>query len=77
VFEDWLWHTIIPFVLYGVLFVASMLLGSHEIVALFVIAAAALSLLFTGIHNAWDTVTYIVVERGHWKPEAKEAGKGE
>ena len=31
--------------------------------ALFGIAAAALLLLFVGIHNAWDTVTYIVVLR--------------
>jgi hypothetical protein len=29
----------------------------------FVIAATALLLLFIGIHNAWDTVTYIAVER--------------
>lgn len=73
VFDDWLWHTIIPFVIYSVLFVAAMLLASYEIVALFVIAAAALSLLFTGIHNAWDTVTYVVVERVHGRSDATEA----
>jgi hypothetical protein len=27
------------------------------------VALAALGLLFIGIHNAWDTVTYIVVSR--------------
>ena len=26
----------------------------------FLVASAALALLFIGIHNAWDTVTYIV-----------------
>jgi hypothetical protein len=31
--------------------------------ALFVIGATALLLLFIGIHNAWDTVTYVAVER--------------
>lgn len=30
---------------------------------MFTIGAAVLLLLFIGIHNAWDTVTYIVVER--------------
>ena len=29
----------------------------------FVVAAAALVLLFSGIHNAWDTVTYLATER--------------
>jgi hypothetical protein len=27
------------------------------------IGAAALLLLFIGIHNAWDTVTYIAIDR--------------
>jgi hypothetical protein len=33
-----------------------------------VIGAAALLLLFVGIHNAWDAVTYIAVVR-RAKPE--------
>ncbi len=28
--------------------------------ALFVIGGAALGLVFIGIHNAWDTVTYVI-----------------
>jgi hypothetical protein len=32
---------------------------------LFGIAAAALLLLFIGIHNAWDTVTYLAVSDHH------------
>jgi len=28
--------------------------------AMFLVGAAALMLLFTGIHNAWDTVTHLV-----------------
>jgi len=35
-----------------------------------VIAGAALSLLLIAIHNAWDTVTYIVL--GVVKPEADD-----
>jgi hypothetical protein len=30
--------------------------------ALFVIGAVTLLLLFIGIHNAWDTVTYVALE---------------
>ena len=35
--------------------------SSDEQVGLFVVATAALGLLLIGIHNAWDTVTHIVV----------------
>jgi len=30
---------------------------------MFFIGAAVLLLVFIGIHNAWDTVTYMMVER--------------
>jgi hypothetical protein len=33
--------------------------------ALFTCAAATLGLIFVGIHNAWDTVTYLTVKYGH------------
>lgn len=63
VWEDWLWHTILPFIAYGVLLAAALFVRAFELDALFIIAAAALSFLFIGIHNAWDTVTYIVIDR--------------
>lgn len=62
VFEDWLWHTILPFVAYGVVATAAMSLARHPAPALFWVGAAALLLLFIGIHNAWDTVTYIAID---------------
>ena len=31
--------------------------------ALYIVGGAALLLVFIGIHNAWDTVTYVTVER--------------
>jgi hypothetical protein len=67
VFEDWLWHTILPFAAYAGLFVAAVLLRTREGGALFMIAGMALSLLLVAIHNAWDTVVYIVVDR-HVEP---------
>jgi hypothetical protein len=61
VLEDWLWYTASPLVSYTAFVVAAILLPINPAPALFVIAAATLLLLFTGIHNAWDTVTYVAV----------------
>ena len=69
VMEDWLFHTVFPLVSYTALVVAAIVLPGHPVPALFVIGAATLLLLFIGIHNAWDTVTYIALER--YQPENK------
>ena len=61
VFEDWLWHAVLPLIAYALLLVAAIMLGSYPQRMLFVVGAMALLLLFIGIHNAWDTVTYIAV----------------
>jgi hypothetical protein len=63
VFEDWLWFSVLPLIAYALLLVSAILLPSHPQRAPFVIAATSLLLLFVGIHNAWDSVTYIAVER--------------
>jgi len=62
VLEDWLWHTVLPLVSYTALVVAAIVLEGNAAPALFVIAAGTLLLLFIGIHNAWDNVTYIATE---------------
>src|SRR6266566_9604773 len=62
VLEDWLWHTVFPLVSYTALLVAAIVLPGHPALALFVIAAATVLLLFIGIHNAWDNVIYIALE---------------
>jgi|SRR5215510_445699 len=59
VFEDWLCHTVLPLIAYFSFLVASIVLRWYPAQALFVIGAAAILLLFVGIHNAWDAVTYI------------------
>ncbi len=69
VLEDWLWHTVLPLVSYTALVGAALLLPGYPAPALFVIAAATLLLLFIGIHNAWDNVTYIAIELS--QPENK------
>jgi hypothetical protein len=65
VFEDWLWHSVLPFVAYAGLLVAAVTFARRPADSLFAIGAAALLLLFVGIHNAWDSVTYVAVERLH------------
>jgi hypothetical protein len=61
--EDWLWYAWFPLSTYVALATAGFLLARHSAASLFVIATSALALLFIGIHNAWDTVTYIAVTR--------------
>jgi hypothetical protein len=63
VFEDWLWHVILPNVAYGALLVAGVGLWHRHSWAPYAIGAVALVLLFVGIHNAWDTVAYVVTSR--------------
>src|SRR2546423_4226783 len=63
VFEDWLFHVLLPLMAYAVLAVSALVAYSHARPALFGVGAAALLLLFIGIHNAWDTVTYHVFVR--------------
>jgi hypothetical protein len=60
VFEDWLCHVLLPFAAYTTLAVTVFAVRSHLHEALFGIGASALLLLFVGIHNAWDAVTYHV-----------------
>ena len=63
VLEDWIWHVILPLIAYGTLVVLGFTLLGHPESWLFIIGAMALLLLFIGIHNSWDTVTYIAVEQ--------------
>jgi hypothetical protein len=58
VFEDWLFHVLLPLAAYVTLAGTAFAAGSHLREALFGIGAAVLLLLFIGIHNAWDAVTY-------------------
>ena len=61
VFEDWLWHAVLPLIAYALVLIAASLLPRYPQRPLFVVALAALLLLFIGIHNAWDTITYFAI----------------
>ena len=75
VLEDWLWHIVLPLTAHATLLAAGLTLVPRPTGALFAIAAAALLLLFIGIHNAWDTVTFLVIQR--LESERQEADRRE
>ena len=61
VFEDWLFHVLLPLSAYVLLVIAGLVaLSAKARSALFVVGAATLVFLFVGIHNSWDAVTYYV-----------------
>jgi hypothetical protein len=60
IWEDWLFHVLLPLVAYSGLAVSAFSINFYERPALFLVGGAALLLLFIGIHNAWDSVTYHV-----------------
>jgi hypothetical protein len=73
VFEDWLFHVLLPLTAYAMLAASAFAAHSYERPALFFVGAVALLLLFVGIHNAWDTVTHLVfvMKQGQRKDERK------
>ena len=70
--EDWLFHAVLPFAAYVVLALSACAVLARARMALFCVGAAALLLLFAGIHNAWDAVTYHVFVV---KPRLRETGR--
>jgi hypothetical protein len=76
VFEDWLFHLVAPWVANAILVLSAFAATSHTREALFGVGAATLLLLFTGIHNAWDAVTYhLMVNKDDTGRQGKASGK--
>ena len=61
VWQDWVWYAVLPFSAYITLSLSGAFLIAGSLLALYTVAAAALGLLLIGVHNAWDTVTYIIL----------------
>jgi hypothetical protein len=59
-FEDWLFYVALPFVAYLLLVVSPFAAPTHEREAVFAVGAALVVMLFAGIHNSWDSITYQV-----------------
>lgn len=58
-FSDLLSYSILPVVLYVAALLAALALVAWPAAALFGLAGVSLALVFLGIHNAWDVVTYV------------------
>jgi hypothetical protein len=61
---DWIWYVTLPLLTHLALAAAGVIIwwnaGSSGL-PLWLIAADSLSFLFLGIHNSWDTVTYVAI----------------
>jgi hypothetical protein len=64
VLSDWIWHVALPFLAYAAAGAAALLVPHRPAPALDAIGAAALLLLFIGIHNAWDSAVWMAARRG-------------
>ncbi|HJP58851.1 MAG TPA: hypothetical protein VJ865_02590 [Gemmatimonadaceae bacterium] len=74
VLEDWVFHVVAPFVAYVLLLAAASTLTRFDTPALFSIAAASLLLLVVGVHNAWDTVTYLALDMANTERKSPSEG---
>ncbi|HEY7993391.1 MAG TPA: hypothetical protein VID24_04240 [Candidatus Eremiobacteraceae bacterium] len=61
--EDWVWYTIFPFVAYAAVLVGGITVPFAPRAALWILGATTTLLIFIGIRNAWDVVTYLAMER--------------
>jgi hypothetical protein len=69
VLEDWVWHFSLPPIAYAALLVAGFMLQGNPALSLFIVGAAAILLLFIGIHNSWDSATFIAFQQGERKED--------
>jgi hypothetical protein len=69
--EDWVWYTILPFMAYATVLAGAITLRALPVQALFALATGVLLLIFIGIHNAWDIVTYIASGRADEPPRSR------
>jgi amino acid transporter len=71
--EDWSWYMAFPLLSNLLLIVAALVLPGNPALALYIVGAAMIVLLLTGIRNAWDMVTFLAVERAHSENNSKDS----
>ena len=72
VLEDWIWHVILPALVYCVLLAMAFFVWREPRESMYGIAAALLLLLFVGIHNSWDVAVSVTARSK--KDEEEERG---
>lgn len=60
---DWVWYVVVPGLAYLTMITVGLLFWWNLGRSLFAISAVSLVFLFLGIHNAWDTVTYLSLQQ--------------
>jgi hypothetical protein len=75
VFEDWLFHAALPVIAHAMLITTAVFLTNQPDKMLFLVGAAVLIFLFTGIHNSWDTVTFITISESAKETTKRTRGK--
>jgi hypothetical protein len=68
--EDWIWYSGIPFVAYGAIVVGAIMLFRSPGDAPFALGGSVVMLLFIGIRNAWDVVTFLATVDADEQPPA-------
>jgi hypothetical protein len=67
--EDWTWNVLLPFVAYAAIVAGAIALNTAPARALYAPAAAVMLLIFVGIHNAWDVVTFLAAGKADALPD--------
>ena len=62
VIEDWIWYALLPVVAYGAMAAGGFALAMAPQESMFVLGGSALLLVFIGIHNSWDVVTFLALQ---------------
>jgi hypothetical protein len=74
VWEDWIWNVIAPFLSYGSLLIVAGTIWYWPGPSLYAVALASLTMLFAGIHNAWDIAVWMTMSKGDSASD-REPGK--
>jgi hypothetical protein len=69
--EDWIWYTALPLLAHIALVAAAIILRWNATGSLCAVAVDSVAFLILGIHNSWDTVTYVALNHTS-NPVAKE-----
>jgi hypothetical protein len=59
--EDIAWYGVVPFLAYGVLLLGAIAYPMFSSKALCAIGAGVVLLIFLGVRNAWDVVTFLAI----------------
>ena len=61
--EDWICNVILPVAAYAVLLACAFLVWHRTQACLYAVAGVSISLMFIGIHNAWDIAVWNTVRK--------------